>query len=176
MKRQGSIVPVERIEQAILQIRGQKVLLDRELAAMYGVETGNLNKAVDRNLDRFPQDFMFRLRTTEVQNLIFQFGRSSWGGTRKLPRVFTEQGVAMLSSVLNSPRAVAVNIEIMRAFVRLRQILNSHAGLARKLAALEKKYDARFRVVFEAIRQLMDPPTPKRKQIGFAHEHDKASQ
>ena len=139
---------------------------------MYGVETKNLNKAVSRNLRRFPADFMFRLTKADLRDLRFHFGTSSWGGNRYVPRVFTEQGVAMLSGILNSPRAIAVNVEIMRAFVRLRELLASHADLARKLAALERRYDARFRIVFDAIRQLMDPPAPRRKPIGFAHEHD----
>jgi len=163
-----AIVPVERIERSILFIRGHKVILDRDLALMYGVTTGNLNKAVSRNLDRFPVDFMFSLTRKEFENLKFHFGTSSWGGTRKPPRAFTEQGVAMLSSVLRSPRAVGVNIEIMRAFVRLRQMLATHADLARRLDNLEKKYDTQFRVVFDAIRELMaPPPEPRRKRIGF---------
>jgi len=156
-----------RVENRILLIRGHKVMLDTDLAGLYGVPTKILNKAVDRNLDRFPSDFMFRLTREEAANLRFQSGTSSWGGRRYLPCVFTEQGVAMLSSVLRSPRAVAVNIEIMRAFVRLRQLLNTHKDLARRLDELEKKYDSQFRVVFEAIRQLMAPPEPKRRQIGF---------
>ena len=163
----NSLVPVERIERAILVIRGHKVILDKELAALYGVTTGNLNKAVSRNIERFPEDFMFQLSPDEMQNLIFHSGTSSWGGTRKPPRVFTEQGVAMLSSVLHSPRAVQVNIEIMRAFVRLRQMLQQNADLARKLAQLEKKYDAQFRAVFDAIRELMKPPEKPKRRIGF---------
>jgi hypothetical protein len=162
-----SLIPAERIERRILLLRGEKVILDRDLAVLYGVSTRNLNKAVSRNLDRFPEDFMIQLDYQELRNLKFQFGTSSWGGTRKLPRAFTEQGVAMLSSVLKSKRAVQVNIEIMRAFVRLRQILASHKDLARKLEELEKKYDGQFRVVFDAIRQLMTPPDPKPRRIGF---------
>jgi len=167
----GHIVPKEIIEQKILLIRGQKVMLDRDLARLYKVATGNLNKAVTRNLDRFPDDFMFQLSEEEFKNLIFHFGTSSWGGIRKRPRVFTEQGVAMLSSVLRSKRAVHVNIDIMRTFVRLREILASHAELARKLDTLEKKYDTQFKVVFDAIRKLMPPPPPEpenpRPRIGF---------
>jgi len=125
----------EHIESFIVILRGQKVILDRDLATLYGVMTRNLNKAVTRNLDRFPADFMFQLAKDEVTNLMFQSGTSSWGGTRKLPRAFTEQGVAMLSSVLNSPRAAQVNIEIMRAFVRIRQMRQTNTELARKLAA-----------------------------------------
>jgi hypothetical protein len=131
------------------------------------VETKALNKAVKRNLTRFPEDFMFELSDREFENLRFQFGTSRWGGRRYRPYAFTEQGVAMLSSVLRSGRAVMVNVEIMRAFVRLRAMLSSHEDLARKLAALEKKYDAQFRAVFEAIRQLMAPPQPRRRPIGF---------
>ena len=168
-----SIVPIERIEQAILQIRGQKVMLDAELARLYEVATGVLNRAVKRNLDRFPADFMFQLSKHEFDNLKSQFGTSSsWGGRRQRPYAFTEQGVAMLSSVLRSPRAVGVNIEIMRAFVRLRQILASHVDLARKLDELEMKYDEQFKVVFEAIRQLMMPPPERtrRRPIGYQTE------
>jgi len=163
------LIPTERIETCILLLRGQKVMLDVDLAKLYGVTTFNLNKAVKRNLDRFPEDFMFQLNYQEVRNLIFQIGISSWGGTRKLPRAFTEQGVAMLSSVLKSKRAVQVNIEIMRAFVKLRELLASHKDLALKLAEMEKKYDSQFKVVFDAIRELMTPidPPPKPRRIGF---------
>lgn len=162
------LIPTERIEKCILLLRGQKVILDKDLAALYGVSTKNLNKAVSRNLDRFPDDFMFQLDLQEVINLKFQFGTSSWGGTRKLPRAFTEQGVAMLSSVLNSKRAAQVNIEIMRAFVKLREMLASHKDLALKLAEMEKKYDSQFKVVFDAIRELMTPIEPPSKpRIGF---------
>jgi len=167
-KKEASLVPNERIEQCILLIRREKVMLDRDLSELYGVSTTNLNKAVTRNIERFPKDFMFRLTKKEFENLKFHFGTSRWGGTRKLPRVFTEQGVAMLSGVLRSKRAVLVNIEIMRAFVRLRRLLASHKELARKLDSLEKKYDKQFAAVFEAIRQLMAPSIPpKDRQIGF---------
>ena len=149
-------------------LRGERVLLDADLAELYGVETKTLNRAVKRHSDRFPQDFMFQLTGEEAGNLRYQIGTSSWGGRRYLPQAFTEQGVAMLSSVLLSKRAVMVNVEIMRAFVRLRRILATHADLARKLAALEKRYDAQFRAVFDAIRELMAPPEPPRKRpIGF---------
>ena len=162
------LIPTERIEQAIFLIRGQKVMLDVDLAKLYGVTTFNLNKAVKRNLDRFPDDFMFQLNYQEVRNLIFQFGISSWGGTRKLPRAFTEQGVAMLSSVLKSKRAVQVNIEIMRAFVKLREMIASNKDLAKRLDELEGKYDSQFKVVFDAIRELMTPIEPPPKpRIGF---------
>jgi len=159
---------VERVTRAIVLIRGQKVMLDQDLASLYGVETKALNRAVKRNSGRFPADFMFQLTPDEAENLRYQIGTSRWGGRRYLPSAFTEQGVAMLSSVLRSERAVRVNIEIMRAFVQLRQMLSSNADLARKLEALEKKYDAQFKVVFDAIRELMSPPAPSRKQrIGF---------
>jgi hypothetical protein len=160
-------IPVERIEKAILLIRGEKVILDKDLATLYEVSTSVLNKAVTRNIDRFPPDFMFQLTRKEFSELKFHFGISSWGGTRKLPRAFTEQGVAMLSGVLKSKRAVRVNIEIMRAFVKLRRMLASNDELARKLEELEKKYDEQFQVVFEAIRQLMTPPERERRKIGF---------
>ncbi len=166
-RKLSAIVTAERIERAILLIRGEKVMLDRDLATLYDVTTGNLNKAVTRNLDRFPNDFMFRLTREEFNNLKFHFGTSGWGGTRKPPRAFTEQGVAMLSGVLRSKRAVMVNIEIMRAFVRLREILATHKQLARELDELEKKYDRQFAQVFEAIRQLMEPPKQTGEPIGF---------
>lgn len=163
-----SLIPADRIEKAILLVRKQKVMLDSDLAALYGVETKALVQAVKRNLERFPDDFMFQLSREEFAILRSQFVTSSdWGGRRYPPYVFTEQGVAMLSSVLHSPRAIQVNIEIMRAFIRLRQILASHAELARKLDEMEKKYDVQFQEVFEAIRQLMIPPEPKRRPIGF---------
>ena len=139
MQGSASEIPIERIQKAIFLIRGQKVMLDKDLAELYFVSTSALNKAVTRNIDRFPPDFMFRLTSEEFSDLKFHFGTSSWGGTRKRPRAFTEQGVAMLSSVLRSKRAVQVNIEIMRAFVRLREILSTHTELARKLEVLEKR-------------------------------------
>jgi len=168
MGSKQSLIPVERIERAILLIRRQKVMLDVDLAVLYGIETRVLIQAVKRNLGRFPKDFMFQLSHEEFAFLRSQSVTSSdWGGRRYPPYVFTEQGVAMLSSVLRSPRAIQVNIEIMRAFIRLRRMLASNAELARKLDALEKRYDAQFKEVFEAIRQLMAPPEPKRRTIGF---------
>jgi hypothetical protein len=148
-----NLIPIEKIEKAIYLIRGEKVMLDRDLASLYGVETGALNRAVKRNLQRFPPDFMFQLTTDESDFLRCQIGISKRGpgGRRFLPYVFTEQGVAMLSSVLNSERAVLVNIEIMRAFVKLRLMLASNAELSRRLDELESKYDKQFRVVFVAI-------------------------
>ena len=143
-------------------------MLDADLATLYGVETGALVRAVKRNIDRFPEDFMFQLSTEEFRNLRCQTGTSSsWGGRRYPPYAFTEQGVAMLSSVLRSKRAVQVNVEIMRTFVRQRRILAGNASLARRLDELEKKYDVQFKVVFEVIRKLMQPPAPKKKPIGF---------
>ncbi len=164
----------ERIERHILLIRGEKVMLDADLADLYGVETGALVRAVKRNADRFPGDFMFQLSKSEFDNLRCQIGISSsaWGGRRYRPYVFTEQGVAMLSSVLRSKRAVQVNVEIMRTFVRLRAMLGTHADLARKLAALERKYDRQFKVVFEAIRALMEPSEPRgrKRPVGYLTE------
>ena len=168
MGNENSIIPVERIEHAILLIRGQKVMLDAELSMLYGVKTKVLLQAVKRNIERFPTDFMFQLTRDEFKILRSHFVTSSeWGGRRYPPYAFTEHGIAMLSSVLNSTRAIQVNIEIMRAFVKLRRILSSNAELAKELEALEKKYDAKFRVVFDAIRQLMAPPKTKRHRIGF---------
>jgi hypothetical protein len=171
-----SLIPAERIEKAILLIRGQKVLLDRDLASLYGVQVKVLNQAVKRNLSRFPDDFMFVLTAEEAESLRSQTvtSKSGRGGRRYLPYAFTEQGVAMLSTVLNSERAIEVNIAIMRAFVRLRGIMSTHKGLARKLDELERKlgeHDEKFQVVFEAIRQLMVPPAaPPKPRIGFHQE------
>ena len=165
------MIPIERIARAIVLIHGQKVMLDADLAELYGVETKALNRAVKRNIGRFPGDFMFQLTTEEAERLRYQIGtlKTGRGRHRKYRSyAFTEQGIAMLSSVLHSERAVRVNIEIMRAFVQLRQMLSSHADLARKLAALEKKYDAQFKVVFDAIRELTAPPEPpSKRRIGF---------
>ena len=164
-----AVIPVERIEQAIYLLRGQKVMLDRDLAVLYGVETKRLKEQVRRNIDRFPDDFAFVLDSKEVAILRSQIATSSsWGGLRHAPMAFTEQGVAMLSTVLNSKRAIGVNIAIMRTFVKLRQMLDSHAKLAEKLAELEAKYDGQFRIVFEALNELMAAPEPERKPIGFS--------
>ena len=175
MHKDTGVIPSERIERSILLIRGHKVMLDADLAALYDVETRQLVRAVKRNISRFPDDFMFQLSKDEFENLRCHFGTSSqWGGRRYPPYAFTEQGVAMLSSILKSRRAVQVNIEIMRTFVRLRRMLASHAELARKLDALEKKYDVQFKIVFDAIRQLMEPPEPEpeppKRRIGFLVE------
>ena len=166
-----NLLSQESIGSKILWLRQEKVLLGADLAELYGVETRVLNQAVKRNIERFPADFMFRLTGKEVellvsQNVIPHPGRL--GGA--LPYAFTEQGVAMLSGVLKSPRAVAVNIEIMRAFVQLRGMLASNAALSRKLAALERRYDEQFKIVFDAIRQMMAPPEPKKRRIGFLRD------
>ena len=157
MPTQKSLIPVERIQKSILLIRGHKVMLDSDLAQLYGVTTGALNQAVKRNIARFPKDFAFQLTQQEFVALISQFviSKAGRGGRRKLPWGFTEQGVAMLSSVLNSERAILVNVEIMRAFVRMRQLLASQRGLMQKILAMEKKYDKQFKIVFQAIYQLM---------------------
>ncbi len=167
----NSIVPVAQIERKIYLIRGQKVMLDSDLAELYGVTAGRLNEQVKRNIKRFPYDFMFQLSKDEAAFIRSQIAtlKAGRGHHRKyLPYVFTEQGVAMLSSVLSSERAIDVNIAIMRAFVKLREMIVSHKDLAKRLDDIEKKYDAQFRVVFDAIRELMSPPvkTLKRK-IGF---------
>ena len=170
MSASTQIVPLRRIKGLIYLVRGQKMMLDNDLAALYGVATKVLNQAVKRNLTRFPDDFMFQVDSNELAILRSQSVTSSskWGGRRLRPYVFTEQGVAMLSSVLHSQRAVRVNIEIMRAFVRLRQMLASNAELARRLDDLENKYDRRFKVVFAAIRELMaKPKRAHEREIGF---------
>ena len=173
VKSAESLIPRERIEEKIYLLRGEKVMLSTDLARLYQVAPRALVQGVKRNSDRFPKDFMFQLTNDEFQNLKSQFVISSWGGLRRaVPYAFTEQGVAMLSSVLRSKRAVRVNVEIIRAFVRLRRLLMTHEELARKLAALEKRYDAQFKTVFDAIRELMKPPQPKRRAIGFGREDD----
>jgi phage regulator Rha-like protein len=186
------VIPIERIEQRIFLLRGQKVMLSPHLAELYGVEPRALIQAVRRNSERFPPDFMFQLTPEEVTRLRSQFVTLNNAPNRRsrsqsvilkrgqnikyLPYAFTEQGVAMLSSVLRSKRAVRVNVEIVRTFVRLRQLLASHADLAAKLEELEKKYDAQFKIVFDAIRQLVSPPTATpRKQIGFGIRERRAA-
>ena len=166
MKR---LIPAERIEKSIFLLRGYKVMLDGDLADLYGVEVKQLKRQVRRNIDRFPADFMFELSKEEYESLRRHLGTLKRGEHSKyLPYAFTEQGVAMLSSVLRSKRAVQVNVEIMRAFVRLREMIASHKDLARKLDALEKKYDTQFKAVFDAIRELMKPPAERaKKRIGF---------
>lgn len=172
-----TVIPVESIVSKILLVRSEKVLLDRDLAELYGVETKRLKRAVRRNINRFPKDFMFQLTEKEFDSLRSQFGTSSWGGTRYLPMAFTEQGVAMLSTVLNSERAIAVNIAIMRAFVQLRKMMTSQRELARKLSELEEHlqdHDQQIEAIFDAIRQLMSPPERSKKRIGFEVKEPKA--
>lgn len=164
------LISIEKIERSIYLIRGEKVMLDRDLARLYDVPTGALNQAVRRNRDRFPEDFMFQLTSSEVAELNLSqivIGSEKHRDPRLRPYAFTEQGVAMLSSVLRSKRAITVNIEIMRAFVKLRQLLASNTELARRLDALESKYDKQFKIVFDAIRQLMTKPDRSPNEIGF---------
>jgi hypothetical protein len=166
------LMPIERIESRILLLRGQKVILDSDLALLYEVPVSALNQAVKRNSSRFPEDFMFQLSENENESLLSQIviSRRGHGGRRNRPYAFTEQGVAMLSSVLHSERAVQVNIAIMRTFVHLRGMISTHKDLTRKLDALEQKYDSQFRVVFDAIRALMEPSPAVKRRIGFARE------
>jgi phage regulator Rha-like protein len=172
MMGEGAIVPVGHIEQRILMIRGERVMLDSDLAALYGVETKLLVRTVKRNVERFPRDFMFQLTSKEFENLRCQIGTSSrWGGRRYRPYAFTEHGAIMAASVLNSERAVKVSVYVVRAFVKLREILGAHKQLARKLAELEKRlegHDEQIAALIEAIRELMaPPPAAERKRIGF---------
>ena len=160
-----SLVPIEVIEKKILFIHGQKVMLDSDLAELYGVETKILVRAVKRNSERFPADFMVQLTKEEFENLKYHFGTSRWGGRRYRPYAFTENGIAMLSSVLNSKRAIQVNIQIMRTFTKLREMIATHKDLSKKLNELERKYDGQFQIVFEAIRQLIAvEEKPKKKR------------
>ncbi|MDO8811394.1 MAG: ORF6N domain-containing protein [Gallionella sp.] len=182
MTNKALIASVEQIESQIFLIRGQKIMLDADLAELYGVPTKVLNQAIKRNSERFPVDFMFQLTAEEFADLKCQIGTSNLrsqivtsnnpagrGGRRHLPYAFTEHGAIMAASVLNSPRAVEASVQVVRAFVQLRQMLASNAELSGKLVALEKKYDIKFRAVFEAIRELMTPSDPKKKRpIGFA--------
>jgi phage regulator Rha-like protein len=167
----SDIIPIERIETEIFFLRNQKIMLSNHLAKLYGVETRTLIQAVKRNLDRFPKDFMFQLSKKEFENLKSQIVISSWGGARRSrPFAFTEQGVAMLSSVLNSKKAIKVNIQIMRAFVKLREILSTHKELAEKLKELELKidsHDQQIQAIFDVINQLLSPPEKPKKKIGF---------
>ena len=163
------LIAVEKIESRIFQIRGKKVMLDEDLAGLYEVETKQLTRQVRRNVERFPEDFMFRL--TKEEFLRCNFGTSKIGGRRYLPYAFTEQGVAMLSSILRSKRAVMVNIQIMRTFVNLRKAAIHYTALRRKIDDMEKKYDAQFNIVFEAIKKMLEPPPePSKRRIGFRQE------
>jgi ORF6N domain-containing protein len=167
IKEQNEFQLEEIIESKIFFIRGKKVMLDRDLALLYGVSTKRLKEQVRRNLKRFPDDFMFKLSREEFQNLRSQFATSSWGGQRYDPFVFTEQGIAMLSGVLNSDRAIIVNIQIMRTFSKIREMLHNHKELKQKIEEMEKKYDQQFMVVFEAIKKLVEPPVVPKKKMGF---------
>lgn len=164
------VIPIETVTGKIHYIREHKVLLDRDLAELYGVETGQLKRAVRRNIDRFPPDFMFELTKKEHENLRCQIGISSWGGTRYFPMAFTEQGIAMLSSVLNSKRAIQVNIAIMRAFVQMRELLITNKKFAQKLNDIEKRladHDENFQIVFDAIKRLLTEDEKPKRKIGF---------
>jgi phage regulator Rha-like protein len=175
MEGQAAVIPAERIEKAILSIRGEKVMLDSDLAELYGVETRVLNQAVKRNASRFPEDFMFQLNADEIAKLNrsqIVIGSQKHRDPRFPPYAFTEHGALMLANVLNSERAAQTSVQVVRAFVRLRQMLASNAELSRKLAALENKYDAQFKVVFDAIRQLMSPPARPKREIGFHVKYD----
>ena len=167
------LVPIERIERSILLIRGEKVMLDADLAEIYGVETKVLNQAVKRNTIRFPEDFMFQPTEAEKTEVVTNCDHlAKIRFSPHLPYAFTEHGALMLANVLNSERAALTSVQVVRAFLRLRQMLASNVELSRKLSALEKKYDAQFKIVFDAIRQLMTPPEPKRREIGFHVKYD----
>ena len=170
LKNTGSIIPVERIQKCIYLIRGRKVLLDSDLSRLYGVETKVLNQAVARHEQRFPPDFMFRLSQEEFSNLRSQIVTTSWGGRRYPPRAFTEQGVAMLSSVLRSKRSIEVNIAIMRTFVKLREILAGNAALRRKIEAMERRYDEQFKLVFNILSEMVIPIQKSKSKIGYFTE------
>jgi hypothetical protein len=163
----SDIISTETIESRIYLIRGIRAMLDRDLAELYSVSTSDLNKAVTRNIDRFPSDFMFQLSPEEFSNLKFHFGTSSWGGTRKLPRAYTEQGVAMLSSILRSNCAVQVNIQIMRTFIKMRRMITVNEEIKQELGQLRKQTDERFQIVFEVLDQLPNPESTPKKEIGF---------
>ena len=175
MNWKTGVIPMERIERAILSIRGEKVMLDNDLAELYGVETKALNQAVKRNLNRFPPDFMFQLTKTEKAEVVTNCDHLiHLKFSSNLPYAFTEHGALMLANALNSERAAQTSVQVVRAFVRLRQMLASNTELARKLEALEKKYDRQFKIVFDAIHRLMSPPEPKRREIGFHVKYDDA--
>jgi len=161
-------IPTDRIASRIFWIRGKKVMMDRDLAELYGVETRTLNQAVRRNKERFPEDFMFQLTKNEFADLISQIVISRRGGARKHPLVFTEQGVAMLSSVLNSKRAILVNIQIIRTFVKLRELLATNEAIRKKIEIMERKYDQKFKVIFDVIKRLLVAEEEPKKRIGFS--------
>jgi len=173
IKKAKNLITIENIAQKIFIIRGQKIMLDSDLAQLYHVETRVLIQAVKRNIERFPEDFMFQLNKEEFEILKSQFVISSWGGRRTLPYAFTEQGVAMLSSILRSEQAIKVNIMIMRTFVKLRKIIFSNKKLAQKIESMENKYDRQFLIIFNVIQRLMKPLDDKsKKQIGFITDND----
>jgi ORF6N domain len=179
-KKKSVAVPVAQITQSIVIIRGQRVLLDRDLAEIYGVTTGRLNEAIKRNRTRFPEDFMFQLTVSEAENLKSQFAISSWGGRRKLPFVFTEHGAIQAANVLRSTRAVEMGIYVVRAFVQLRDLLTSNKELAKRVDELEKRivrkldtHDQAITEIIKTIRQLMNPPEPKKRSIGFVELQEK---
>ena len=169
MSKSLATLPLEKVERAIIFMRGEKVILDSDLALLYGVSTRRLNQQVNRNLDRFPGDFMFRLTDEEFKDLMLQNATSKTGrgGRRKLPYAFTEHGALMAANVLNSQPAVQASVQVVRAFIQLRQMLASSVDFARKLEKLESKYDRQFKIVFDAIRRLMVPPSARTKPIGF---------
>jgi hypothetical protein len=172
----GIAISDEIIINKIYLIRGHKVMLDSDLAELYGTETKRLNEQVNRNAERFPKDFMFRLTKEELENLKSQFATSSWGGRRVLPNVFTEHGVLMLSSVLNSTRAIQVNIHIMRIYSKLREMLLTHKDILLKLEQIEKKitgHDEEIQMIFSALKELIEPPQEARKPIGFKPNRNK---
>jgi len=166
-KSPSHLIPTERIERAILVIRGQKVMLDADLAVIYGVSTKRLNEQFRRNRKRFPPDFAFQLSVEEIAALRSHFATSSWGGRRHPPQAFTEHGAVMLATVLNSPTAIGTSVEVVRAFIRLREILTTNKELARRLDELEAKYDGQFASVFDAIRQLTAPPLKQLREMGY---------
>ncbi|MBU2568160.1 MAG: ORF6N domain-containing protein [Elusimicrobia bacterium] len=168
-KTRLSLIPQEVIENKILLIRRQKVMLDRDIAKLYGVQTRQLTRQLRRNIERFPADFMFRLTKEEFDNLKCQFGTSSWGGTRKLPYAFTEHGIAMLSSVLRSKRAIQVNIQIIRAFIKLRRVLATHKDILRKI----QEHDHQIKRIFEILKGLLGTPGKPKHRIGFIKDSDK---
>jgi len=169
----NAIIPSERIVSKIYIIRNRKVMLDRDLAELYGVKTGVLNQAVKRNIKRFPSDFMFRLDKKEFKNLLSQIVITSWGGVRQEPYAFTEQGVAMLSSVLNSNRAIEVNIQIIRTFTKIRELLGTNEALQRKIMAMEQLYDKRLKEVFGILQLLLEDEDEPKREIGFKYKEIK---
>lgn len=169
----SDIIPVEKIVQKIYIFRDVRVMLDRDIAELYGVETKRINEQVKRNINRFPPDFMFQLDDVEIENLKSQNATSSWGGIRKPPFAFTEHGILMLSNVLNSERAVNTSIQIIRAFAQLRQMLSTYGDLKKKIEDMEKKYDRRFRIVFDAIRELVKEDNKPERKIGFDRKKEK---